>query len=1439
MYKNKYLGIDIGAETIKTAIIINDGMEVYCTSRTHFDHDKNPERVLKKYLKEVNPSSFDGICTTGRLSSLLDTSSIPIPKAMAAGFTFFNPDITHGALVNIGGHGFSVLEMRGPDNHIYRENGRCSQGTGNFLKQLTRRFDLEVEQADELCNSETRPSPLSGRCPVILKTDMTHLANRGESKNQILAGLFDAVAENVEVLIKPAVIPGDIWLSGGVSKSFRIRKHIENFCNSKNISLHIDSDDTFMFYESVGAALEAMRLHQRNEISMVTYETIFSSPESDKFKKSSSLSNYLHMVNFMKPVDFESIEGDTKLLIGLDIGSTGSKGVAINAATKNLIFEHYTRTSGNPALAARNIIKKFKEHFNGKFQITGFGVTGSGREIAGSMLKTAFEPDRVYIMNEIAAHAKGAVYFDPTVDTIFEIGGQDAKYIRLSDGEVIDSAMNEACSAGTGSFIEEQGQRFEGINDITHMGEIALKSDAPISLGQHCSVFMAEVIDQALGANVDQNNVIAGIYDSVVSNYLNRVKGSRTIGNKIFCQGMPYSSPALAAATAAKTGRRIVIPPYPGLTGAIGIGLLAMEHLKVDSTINSVDAFINSKLVSRDTFVCKSTKGCGGTGNKCRIDRLKISVNNQEKTFIWGGQCSLYDKGGHGGSSLPDLSPDPFKYRVNLLTKLKESLTQHKNAPLVAVTDEFALKGLYPFFSTFINQLGFNIVTPEKGTREHLKRGIEENSVPYCAPMQLYGGITASMLDENPDIIFLPMIRDIEKSGSEPHSTVCPLSQASADIYQSLFGPFHKNTKFITDVIDMGQGNLTSDLFMKSITEIALSFGVSDSEKIEESYLKAFNKQLEFNSDFKKYCSETIQWAEKNNIIPVVVLGRAYTIHNDILNSNVPGILRQLGAVAIPVDGYHIEDENPVYNIVYWGYSQINLRAAHQIRKTEGIYSVFCSNYSCGPDSFNLHFADFILQGKPHATIETDGHSGDAGTKTRLEAFLHTVQNDLKNSRSTKTQKKQFKYLELDSPDLSDAKKRNDIILIPRMGEAAEVAAASLLAGGLKTETLDMPDQMTLECGRKHSSGKECLPATVTLGSLLKRIEKAQPEETFAFFMPTANGPCRFGMYNTFHKMVLSNLGYAERVKVISQPDSDYFTGVPKGLALRILAAFVTSDLLYDALLHTRVIEKIPGSADKIYSKYRKKLLAISSAPPTGLTQALYEVMGSLFGLRKLLSDAAEEFNQLKSDRNVPTVAVVGEIYVRLDPFSNDFIIKRLEELGIRPKLAPLQEWLEYTDKINNEEITRGRFTDFDGPVVRTISGFIQRTVQNRLYESIAYKMGWGPRLKPENAFEGAQPWLRKKLVGEAILTFGGPVYEFNHGEIDGVVSVGPLECMPNKISEAMYYPAKEMTSIPSVTFSLNGEPLDVATLENFVYEVKRSWENRKLKTSSEANFRA
>ena len=1496
----RFLGIDVGAETIKVLELTREDGALRVGRRALVEHGKRPGPVLLELLRDWDWDTVDGAAACGRLSRLVNLPRVPLKQAQAAGYRF-RFDSQPATLISIGSHGFSVLELRPGGPEVFRENSRCSQGTGNFLRQLVERFSLAIGEASELCADVAEPIPLSGRCPVILKTDMTHLANKGEDRARILAGLFDAVCENVLVLVKPGTSPSRVLLLGGVSRSRRVRRAFERSLAQNGLELLPLEGDDALFFEALGCAVVAAR----SDRAVPSLEGLLLPPPEVSLERVAALSRSLSQVRRMTASQRRSGNGKPhELILGFDIGSTGSKLVALAVDSAEVIWEGYLRTRGNPVGAAQELLREFVEHnrgLNPKTEVPqpqagvsaplrtsvfalnpvlAAGVTGSGREIVGSLMTSCYGPDAVFILNEIAAHAEGALHYDPRVDTIFEIGGQDAKYIRLSGGRVIDCAMNEACSAGTGSFIEEQGQKFAGVTEVSQLGREAMQAGHGVSLGQHCSVFMAEIIDEAVAAGEERGAILAGLHDSIIQNYLHRVKGNRSVGQVVFCQGMPFSSDALAAAVARQTGSTVIIPPNPGTVGALGIALLARKELPVSNRVPLDPAlFLGARIEKKETFVCKATVGCGGTGNKCRIDSLRTWVAEERQRFTWGGACALHDKATRK-RKLPDLSPNPFREREALVQAIKEPLGVRRGRPTVAMSDEFMLKGLFPFFATFVRELGLDLVFADGGDHAALKRGIQRANVPFCAPMQLFHGVTSGMAERETDFLFVPMLQAVARQGDEPHAVTCPIVQVSPHILRHDLR--EAGRRIVAPVINLGAGNLESPEFLESCAATAAALG-APGDRWRAAHRQAAAVQAQFECDCQEIGRRATAFCAERGVTAIVVLGRPYTIYNDVLNSNVPALLREQGALAIPVDCYPLAADTPLFRDLYWGYAHRILRAAHQVRRTPGAYAVYCSNYSCGPDSFNLHFFAYAMEGKPFAVIETDGHAGDAGTKTRLEAFLYCVEQDRKGqaraaemgqpslaenrprrrppppsavprikdddededeTRSAAASMppgvtealrpaplNDFSRVAVEDVGLTDMRHNGERVLVPLLGSAPTALAACLRGVGIPSECLPPADAEAVRLGRRQTSGKECLPMALTLGGLLQRLRQSQPEERFVFVMPGACGPCRFGVYNLLDRITLERLGFADRVRVWSPCDQDYFKGLPPGFSALVFSGFMACDLLEAAVFDTRPVEARSGASQTLYDRYHARLMELlerEARRGLAVPRTLWQVAGGhLFGVRALLEEAAAEFLALKTERSMPTVALVGEIYARCNPFANDFVIEKLEQRGLRVRLAPTWEWLEYAD-------VQARLDGAQGGLTAALTGRLQARIRDLTYVAMARVLGWSARTSVADAFAAAQPYVPTDLRGEAVLTVGTPRHEWRHGEINAVVNVGPHECMPSKIAEAQLFHLAEDEGLLSLSLPLNGDPIDPEILDSFAFEVHARWRKQASRTATE-----
>jgi len=1413
------VGIDVGAETVKVVVLEGTAEDTRVVATREAPHAKEPQATVLRLLRELGLGRHVEVAATGRLRRLLSVEHVPTKAALRHGVRVVHPDLSALTILSIGAHGFSVLEIQSNGQDWYQQNSRCSQGTGNFLGQLVARFGLSIEEASSLCDLEEHPAALSGRCPVILKTDMTHLANKGEDRSRILAGLYDAVCENVLTLVRSKLAPSDVVLVGGVARSARIRRTIARWLEQRGMQL-AERHEEDGFVEAIGAAIHVLE-HGGTLVELGHLERLLVSESEGVLESVPALASALGRVHRMPKQDIHwNADGVRQVLLGMDIGSTGSKAVAVDCVSGSVLWERYLNTEGAPVHAAQRLVQHWVEDVGERGAVAAFGVTGSGREVVGSLLRTCYGSERVFVLNEIAAHARGAASIDPAVDTIFEIGGQDAKYIRLEEGRVVDAAMNEACSAGTGSFIAEQGGKFEGIGaDPRRLAEIAIGADHGVSLGQHCSVFMAEVIDEAITQGAPRDAIIAGLYDSVIQNYLNRVKGSRTVGQRIFCQGMPFSSDALAAAVARQTGRDVVVPPNPGTIGALGIALLAGDEIGRAESVEPLapQRFLAARVASKETIICRSTKGCGEPGNRCRIDRLTTVVDGSEQKFLWGGNCSLYDRGG-GRRKLPDRAPDAFREREALLEEHLASASTGEGRPVVAYSDEFALKQLAVLFTVFFDKLGLRCEVLRAPGSKVLRGGVEGARVPFCAPVQMIHGVYFELAGRRPDWLFMPLLESMPRVGEEEHSTLCPMVLAMPDLVGGLIQS--ESTQVLRPVISFDDNGYRGKALRRSLRELAATLGAEAA--FEAAWLSAVQAQERFDEECRRIGERTLGWCREQDVVPVAVLGRPYTIYNDVLNSNVPSILRSLGAMPIPVDCLPVPAGMTTYHDQYWAHTQRNLRAAEWVRQEPGLYSVFCSNYACGPDSFTLHFFSYLMQGKPFAVVETDGHSGDAGTKTRMEAFLYCVDTDVRSGASAQAPIADLSRLEKTGTSWIDAKARGARVLLPRMGPVAEVAGAALRAEGYRAEALPLSTRDDVRAGRRYTSGKECVPMMLTLGTLLNAMERIPEDEPVAFFMPTANGPCRFGVYNTLHKIALERAGYGDRVRLVIPDDSDYFSGMSKAFAIKLWVGFAVHDLLEMMLLDTRPVERVAGSANAAHRRYLQELLVAMERSGKGSAwEILRELSGGLWGTRDILRRAAQELSALRTPgREVPAVSVVGEIYVRLDPFANDHLVEHLERRGLKVKFAPFIEWLEYSNWLASDRVKAGGTLTTDDPLTLGVTGVVQYVTMERLYPMCAEAFGWGPRLTVEETLKTSRPYIDPALTGEAALTVGGPLTEFAHGLVDGVVIVGPHECMPCKISEAQYGMAAESVGLPYLNVAVTGEPIEQELIDRFAYDI-------------------
>jgi predicted CoA-substrate-specific enzyme activase len=1015
--------------------------------------------------------------------------------------------------------------------------------------------------------------------------------------------------------------------------------------------------------------------------------------------------------------------------------------------------------------------------------IKGAGTTGSGRYLTGDFIGADI------VRNEITAQATAAAAIDPLVDTIFEIGGQDSKYISLENGAIVDFMMNKVCAAGTGSFLEEQAEKL-GISIKEEFGTLALDSLSPVRLGERCTVFMESDLVHHQQQGLDKQDLVSGLSYSIVENYLNKVVEDRRVGNRIFYQGATASNKGIVAAFEKIVGKPITVPEHNDVTGAIGVAILALrEQTWESSRFKGFDLARSEYQIS--SFECK------GCPNQCEVKKVTIEG---EKPLFYGSRCDKYDLDTKKADncSLPDL----FAEREALMAGSPEELNPGGKRGKIGIPRVMFFRELLPFFRTFFTHLGFEVVITGPTNKSIIHQGVESMAAETCLPIKVANGHILDLMHQGVNRIFLPSIVNLKPGNPEvQEGVVCPYAQTLAYTVHSSID-FKKNqVEVIQPVLHFGRGPRA---LRKGLMALARSLKVNPF-LVSGAMDRAQAAQEAFYQKMLQRGEEVLAGLGPEEIAMMVV-SRPYNGFDPGINLNVPKKLRDLGILAVPMDFFPLDQESDTEESKYhyWRFGQKILAAAEIIRKNPKLYGIYITNFSCGPDSFILHFFREVLKGKPYLEIEIDEHSADAGVVTRLEAFLDSLHNSRKGRIP--------ELIRRSASRIPSGNHRR--IYIPPMTDHSLAVAAAFKACGVEAEVLPDSDQETLIWGRKLTSGKECYPCILTTGDMAKLVHRPDfdPKHS-AFFMPSGTGPCRFGQYHRFHRLVLNELGFPE-VPVYAPDQSETLyqdLGMVGGSDFTRLGwqGIVAVDCLEKKLRETRPYEKNKGETDQIYWTYLQKVS---------------ETITTRGDLIQLLLGAVKAMNAIpvQDPGSKPVIGMVGEIYTRANKFANENVIREVEALGGEAWSPPIAEWILYTNYTAIWRATR----------LRKFSNLLElvltRRVQNKLEHQLESTFKGSLRNYGEptiaTTLKNAHPYLHPSFEGEAILSLGKAKDYWNKGAC-GLINIMPFTCMPGTIVNALLKRFREdHQNIPFLNLSYDGqEQTNTRTrLEAFMYQVRQ-----------------
>ncbi|HUP02344.1 MAG TPA: acyl-CoA dehydratase activase [Bryobacteraceae bacterium] len=935
--------------------------------------------LLHEFYEAVTEDRIEGIRVTGSgsraIAKVLGLFFENEFKAIARTMGVIYPGVR--TVFELGGESAKYIRLDSSGIVDYDRSGECAAGTGSFLDQQALRMQYSVEEAGEAACKAQCAARIAGRCSVFAKSDMIHAQQKGYSPEEILRGLCDAVARNFKsAIVKGRPVEAPVALIGAVSQNAGITAALREAFGLAEGEMFVPAE--YAWAGAIGAAiLEAEEPRKR---SILEIHRLRQHENQERVQDARPLSTE-NVVQLRDRVGFYAAPTDGSRIpayLGLDIGSVSTNVVAIDEFGA-VIHDVYLRTAGRPIDAVQQGLAEVERLWGQRLEIRGVGTTGSGRELIAEFVGADAVND------EITAHKTGAIHISNTlggepVDTIFEIGGQDSKFISIENGVVTDFAMNEACAAGTGSFLEEQAEKL-GISIKDEFAKLALSSCAPTRLGERCTVFMERDVTGWLHKGETVPDLVAGLAYSIALNYLNRVVRGRKIGKAVYFQGGTAYNDAVTAAFASVLGQKITVPPYNGVMGAIGMALIARQwHAATNAKSRFRGYNLGQLRISSRDFVCKACSN---------ICDMKEFVIEGQKSY-WGDKCSDKFRKPSATGRKPAIE-DLFAYREKLIEEIGQPAGGRRAAGRraglrVGLPRAMSMFDLLPFWRAYFAELGIETALSPVTDPRISAAGVDMAVAQPCYPVQVAHGHVQALAEAGVDYILIPNLADADGGADAGTAHYCPWQQTLPWVLRAAPALERHGGKFLIPTLhfQLGPSQVKKGLF-----DAMRRIGVTRRES-DRACDAAYAAQRGFQEKLLAAGRKALEDLERSGEPGLVLAGRSYNIYDRGVNCDVPRKLRhRYGANVIPLDFLVTGREacSGDGGNMFWISGRKILEAARVAASRPNLHLVYITNFKCGPDSYIKHFAR-AAAGAPLLALQFDGHGNDAGYMTRCEAYL-------------------------------------------------------------------------------------------------------------------------------------------------------------------------------------------------------------------------------------------------------------------------------------------------------------------------------------------------------------------------------------------------------------------------------------------------------------------
>ncbi|MEY8339353.1 acyl-CoA dehydratase activase-related protein [Lachnospiraceae bacterium 62-35] len=1355
------LGVDIGSTTVKIAILNSDRKLLFADYERHFANIQGTlALLLKRAYEKLGSIGFCPVITGSGGLTLSKHLEVPFVQEVVAVASALQEEAPQtDVAIELGGEDAKIIYFTGGIDQ--RMNGICAGGTGSFIDQMASLLQTDAAGLNEYAKNYQAIYPIAARCGVFAKSDIQPLINEGATKEDLSASIFQAVVnQTISGLACGKPIRGNVaFLGGPLHFLSQLR---QAFIRTLHLTdEHIIAPEHSHLFAAIGSAMnstgecltsiEEMIDQLENGIQMEfevkRMEPLFTD-EAD-FRAFQER----HASHCVKKNSLASYEGNCYL--GIDAGSTTTK-AALVGEDGSLLYSFYSSNNGSPLATAIRAIREINEQLPENAHIVYSCSTGYGE----ALLKAAFLLDEGEV--ETISHYYAAAFFEPEVDCILDIGGQDMKCIRIKNGTVDSVQLNEACSSGCGSFIETFAKSLN--YSVEDFAKEALFAKNPTDLGTRCTVFMNSNVKQAQKEGAGVADISAGLAYSVIKNALFKVikiTNASDLGSHVVVQGGTFYNNAVLRSFEKIAGCEAVRPDIAGIMGAFGAALIARERYSPakGTSMLPMEKIIGLKYTT-------SMSRCKGCTNHCV---LTINQFGGGRHFISGNRCER----GLGKEKLTQDVPNLFTYKYRRMFGYEPLPQDLAVRGTIGIPRVLNLYENYPFWAVFFKELGFRLVLSPQSTRKLYELGIE--SIPSeseCYPAKIVHGHISWLISQGVKTIFYPCVpyerNETPQAGNHYN---CPMVTSYAENIKNNMEELKENdVRFLNPFMAFTNEEI---LTRQLCNEITKEFHIP----VQEVSAAAHKAWLELEAsrlDMQKKGEEVLKYLEDNHKQGIVLAGRPYHIDPEI-NHGIPELITSYGFAVLTEDSIsHLgEPERPLIVTDQWMYHSRLYRAADVVKRHSFLNMIQLNSFGCGLDAVTTDQVNDILtaSGKIYTVLKIDEVNNLGAARIRIRSLISSLRVREQKHYSKKVVSSAYNRVEF-TKDM----RRDYTLLCPDMSPIHfELLEPAICSFGYHLEILQNSDRSAIDMGLKYVNNDACYPSLIVIGQIMEALLSGKYDlDHTAVLMSQTGGGCRASNYIAFVRRALEKAGIPQ-VPVISinmngMETNPGFTMTPL-LLTKALQAIVYGDIFMRVLYATRPYEAVSGSADGLHRKWKERCQRSLSRRAPAMMEFSRNIRGIIRDFDNLPRKSIEK----------PKVGVVGEILVKFSPLANNHIVELLESEGAEAVVPDLLDFLLYCFYNSNfkaENLGGKRSTARLCNIGISLLEYFRRTSRNELKASKHFTA-------PANIDQLAQ--MAKNFVSLGNQTgegwfLTGEMLELIHSGVQNIVCTQPFGCLPNHI---------------------------------------------------------